>query len=148
MALDKDSDGERGFEMRRRLFNTLTMIFHPMDISELQHHDQPWAIRRERLGLTERDVAFVNRFFEINGFHFILRERNVFHFMVGNRSNIEVVDSLHCLKDRLKHIFFSRFCGEVVNGREITRPQDLLLSFGIRVINGSIPGTPSTYMFI
>ena len=115
--------------MRRRLFNALILVFHLLDISELQHHGQLWPIRRERLGMTERDVAFIKRFFEINGFHFIYRDNNVFNFMVGNRSNIQVVAALQCLKYRLKHICFSRFCGEVINGREITRPQDLVLSF-------------------
>ena len=138
-----DSGGGRGDEMGGGgLSNMLTLVFHILSLSELQLPGQ------QRLDLNERDEAFITRFFEMNGFRFRNRNNNGFYFDVGNRSVDEIVLALDCLKDRLKSICFSRFCGEIVNGREISQPEDIVLSFGIHATYGDIPGIPSTNMFI
>ena len=50
------------------------------------------------------------------------------------------------MKTHLKHICFSRFCGDVVNGYEIIQPEELVISFGFEVINGAANDISSTTM--
>ena len=71
---------------------------------------------------------------------------SMFYFHVGNRSLASIIGKLNIMKTHLKHICFSRFCGDVVNWYEITQPEELVISFGFEVINGAANGIPSTTM--
>ena len=125
--------------------NALILVFHPMTIFELMHHGDTWRLR-----LNDWIINGILRCFEVHHFHLIRRNSytNEFFFSVGNKSCNEVIADLNRLKTRLKRICFSMFVGETVNGKNISDANDLVLSFGLQVLNGALPETPSTHMFV
>ena len=100
--------------------------------------------------LNTTDSNRIKRFFRIKGFHFLFKDQisNAFVFHTGNRSESEVIEVLNEINDRLKQLCFARFFGTTVNGIEIANPNDLVISFGFRVINGQLNNIPSTQMVV
>ena len=135
---DAGVDGRRGFAILT-FFITCVFDFDPKCRGETG-----------RLRLEDNVISAISQCFEIHKFRLIRRDtdNHTLHFSVGSRSCDEVITDLNRLKNLLKRICFASLVGKRANGREISDINDIVLSFGLSAINGTIPELPSTYMFV
>lgn len=123
-----DDDDGGGDDILRRTYGVHIITVNVRPKTQFSGID---SARNNGFLFTISKAEYVKRFFSIAGFRYSHRNSDTFYFVDDDRNQTGIIGELNNIKYRFKNLCFACFSGTLVNGKEITYQEDLVITLGL-----------------